>query len=176
MTATVLNTKISEVEIKVPNDSGLVKKADYGDKISDIEGRILTTSDYDKFTSDILDAKIKQKELVNKSDISNLVTNSEFDTELRTLPTKAKLKEEQDKIVKQQTHDVSHFLGKNFFGDDGSQNMFVYRPTLDTLELKKDNGTNYVVSWKSKGLLLLSLNHYITLSCIAKNFLDIKWE
>ena len=34
--------------------------------------------------------------------------------------------------------------------DDGSQNMFVYQPTLDTLQLKKDKGTDYVLSWKSK--------------------------
>ena len=32
--------------------------------------------------SEILDAKIKQKELVNKSNISNLLKNSDLDTEL----------------------------------------------------------------------------------------------
>ena len=39
------------------------------------------------------------------------------------LGTKVELKAEQDKIVKLQTHDLSYFLGKIFFGDDGSQNM-----------------------------------------------------
>ena len=39
-----------------------------------------------------------------------------------------------------------------FFCDDGSENMFVYQPIFDTLELKKDKGTDYVVSWKSKGV------------------------
>ena len=39
-----------------------------------------------------------------------------------------------------------------FTSDDGSQNMFVYQPTLDTLELKKDKGTDYVLSWRSKGV------------------------
>ena len=29
-----------------------------------------------------------------------------------------------------------------FLGDDGSQNMFVYQATLDTLELKNDKGTD----------------------------------
>ena len=29
--------------------------------------------------------------------------------------------------------------------------MFVYQSALDTLELKKDKSTNYVLSWKSKG-------------------------
>ena len=40
----------------------------------------------------------------------------------------------------------------NFFVDDGFQNMFFYQPTLDTLELKKDRGSDYVLSWKSKGV------------------------
>ena len=35
----------------------------------------------------------------------------------------------------------------------GSQNTFAYQPTLDALELKKDKGTDYVHSWKSKGVL-----------------------
>ena len=29
--------------------------------------------------------------------------------------------------------DSSFFLGKNFFGDDGFQNMFVYQPKPDAL-------------------------------------------
>ena len=39
-----------------------------------------------------------------------------------------------------------------FTSIDGSQNTFVYQPKLDTLELKKDKGTYYVLSWKSKGV------------------------
>ena len=74
--------------------SGLVKKTDYDAKISKFEGKYFTSSDYNKFASDILDAKIKQKELANKSDISNLVKNSDL------LATKAELKAKQDKIVK----------------------------------------------------------------------------
>ena len=37
-----------------------------------------------------------------------------------------------------QTLDLSYFLGKSLFGDASFQNMFVYQPTLDTLELKKE--------------------------------------
>ena len=69
VTTTVLNTEISEVENKIVSVSGLVKKTDYDAKIKDIEEKHFTTDDYNKFTIDILDAKIKQKELVNKSDI-----------------------------------------------------------------------------------------------------------
>ena len=60
LTTTVLNTKIGEVENKIPCVSGFVKKTDYDAKIKDCN----------KFTSDMLDVKVKQKELVNKSDIN----------------------------------------------------------------------------------------------------------
>ena len=48
---------------------------DYNAKIAEIEGNYLTTSDYSKCLSDVLDTEIKQKEFVNESDISNLVKN-----------------------------------------------------------------------------------------------------
>ena len=44
-----------------------------------------TTSDYNKFMSGIADAKIKQNVLVDKSNISNLVKNSDLNTKLATL-------------------------------------------------------------------------------------------
>ena len=78
VTTTILNIKISEIENKIPNISDLIKKEDQHAEISDIEEKYFTTSDYNKFTSEILDAKIKQKELVIKSDISNLVKDSDL--------------------------------------------------------------------------------------------------
>ena len=59
MTTTALNTKISEVENKIPSVRGLVKKTDYDAKVKDIEGKYFTAADYIKFTSDIVDIKIK---------------------------------------------------------------------------------------------------------------------
>ena len=53
--------------------SGSVKKANYDAKISDRETKYFITSDYKEFKKEILDAKIKEKWLLNKFDISNLV-------------------------------------------------------------------------------------------------------
>ena len=39
VTTTVLNTKISEYENKIPSVSSLVKKTDYDAEIKDIEGK-----------------------------------------------------------------------------------------------------------------------------------------
>ena len=43
--------------------------------------------------------KDKENRLIDKSDISNIVTNSYLNKKLPTLATKAELKEEQDKIA-----------------------------------------------------------------------------
>ena len=85
-------------------------------------------------------------------DISNLVKNSGLSTKLATLATKAEIKAEQDKIVKLKTFDLSYFLDIFFLSDDGSQNMFVYQPTLNTLKLKEGKGTDHILSWRSKGV------------------------
>ena len=91
VTATVLDTKIKDVDCKITGLSGLVKKAHYDGKILQIEGKYFTTSDYNKCTSGILDAKIKQKELVNKSDISSLVKNSNLNTKLAITSNKRRI-------------------------------------------------------------------------------------
>ena len=41
------------------------KKTNYKAKILDVESKYFTTSDFNKFTNDILDAKIKNKNLVD---------------------------------------------------------------------------------------------------------------
>ena len=49
--------------------------------------------------------------------------------------------------------DSNFVLGRIYFtSNDGSQNTFIYQPTLDTLELKKDKGIDYALSLKSKGV------------------------
>ena len=98
VTTTVFNTKIGEVENKIPHASSLVKKIDYNTKISDIEAKYFTTSDYNKFAKEILHAKIKGKEVVDKSDIFYVVKSSDLNTKLAILVVKAELKAEQDKM------------------------------------------------------------------------------
>ena len=87
-----------------------VKKTDYDAIILEIEEKYFTTSGYNKFTSDILDAKIKLKELVNKSNNSRKIF--ELNTKIATLATKAELKANQDQLVK---HDLSYFLSNSFW-------------------------------------------------------------
>ena len=63
----------------------------------EIEGKYITTSNYNKFTKEIIDVTIKRKELVYKNDIYNLAINFDLNTKLNTWETKSDLKVEQEK-------------------------------------------------------------------------------
>ena len=44
----------------------------------DIKPKYFTTADYNRFTNEKFDLKIKQKELVSKSDIAGFINNSDL--------------------------------------------------------------------------------------------------
>ena len=50
------------------------------------------------------------------------------------------------------TFDISHFCGKNYFEEDGTQNWSVFQPMGKYLEVAYTNNITYILSWKSKGL------------------------
>ena len=69
--------------------------------MSDIQTKDFTTSIYQKFTSEKLNAKAKEKGYesdIDKSDISGFIGNSDFYKKIATLAAKAELKAEQHKI------------------------------------------------------------------------------
>ena len=61
-----------------------------------------------------------------------------------------------------------------FTSDDESQNMFVYQPTLDALELKRTKILVMLLIGNQRGYELLNLRHCVLLSCITQNVLDIE--
>ena len=69
--------------------SDLFKKTGYNTKILDTETKSFTISDYNKFTSEILQTKIKEKRIVDKTSLSNLVKNFYLNTADTALSTKA---------------------------------------------------------------------------------------
>ena len=48
------------------------------------------------------------------------------------------------------TLDLSYFIGKSHFEEDGTQNYLVFQPL--NKYFKVIAGTSYISSWKSKGL------------------------
>ena len=105
----------------------------------------------------ILDEKIKEKELIDKSNISNLIKNSDFNRKLKTLATKAELKVEQEKIVKMQTYDWSYLLGKKIFWWWWFLYVWLSTKTYD-IRFKRRKG--HWLRWKSKEVYSFKL--YIT--------------
>ena len=83
---------------------------------------------------------------------------TDFDNKLRSFnnritSNKTKHLEVQKKLNSLITKGYNFFLGRIYFtSNDGFQNTFAYQPTIDTLELKKDKGTDCVLSWKWKRL------------------------
>ena len=51
---------------KIPNVNDLVQKADCNEETKDIKDKYFTRPDCNKFTNNILDAKIATKKLMNK--------------------------------------------------------------------------------------------------------------
>ena len=92
MTTTVLNTKISKVENKIPNTSGLVTATVLNTKISEVENKIpnhdkyITTPEFNKLTAENFTARLKQANLVIKTDFDIKVTS--FNRKINSNKTK----------------------------------------------------------------------------------------
>ena len=147
MTTTALNTKISEVENKISNPD-----------------KYITTPEFNKLTSENFTARLKQASLVTKTDFDKKLTS--FNR--KSTSNKTKYLEVQKKLNSLIINYYNLFFGRIYFTSiDGFQNTFVYQLTLDTLELKKEKSTDYVLSWKSNGVSNSNLSHYILLPYIV---------
>ena len=111
--------------------------------------KYITTPEFDKLSAESFAARLKQVNLLTKTDSDNKLTS--FNK--RITSNKTKHLEVQKKANSLITNDYNVFLGRmHFTGNDRSQNAFVYQPTLDKLKLKKYKGTDYALSWKSNGV------------------------
>ena len=128
LTTTALNTNIGEVENKISYVTDSVKMTDYDTKISDIDEKCFASSEHNKSASNIFVARIKEKALIDNSDISNLVKNSNLNSKLAILGRKIGLKVEQGKILQLQISNSSYFRGKSHCEDDRTQNYLVFQP------------------------------------------------
>ena len=87
ITGLVTTSALTAAKTKVPKGSYLVKRAGYEAKMKGIKDKYFTAADYIDFTNDILDDK--NKKIVNESDISGLINNTNFDENIKTLATKS---------------------------------------------------------------------------------------
>ena len=138
---TFLNIEVSELENKIPNHE-----------------KYITTTEFNELAAESFAARLKQADLKNKTDFDNKLTN--FNR--RITLNKTKHLEVQKKLNSLITKDYNFFLGRNYFtSNDGSQNTFVYQPTLDTLELKKTRVLIMLLVGNQTEYLILNLSYYI---------------
>ena len=129
VTTTVVNTKTS----------GLVKKQIMTQKLVKIIGETkITDHDHAKYINTQLTAenfkeRLKQTNLLNKTDFDNKLIS--FNRNITSNKTKYL---EVKKLNGLTTKEWNSFFGRMYFtSTDGSQNTFLYQPTLDEIELKK---------------------------------------
>ena len=53
---------------------------------------------------------------------------------------------------KLKTFDLSYFIGKSHFEEDGTQIYLIFQPIVRYFKVNTITNTDYVSSWKSKGL------------------------
>ena len=146
-----LTTKTALTTVKIPDVSNLVHKTDYGSKVTKIENKLnnhnhdkyIDTSEFSKLATDVFNARIGQANLID------------FDAKLSSLnrkitSNKTKHLLVENKLNKFKTFDSSYFVGKSHFEEDVTKNYLVFQSIVRYLKLITD--TNYILSWKSKGL------------------------
>ena len=84
---------------------------------------------------------------------TDLIKKTEFDAKLKGISDRVTLNKSKDLLVESEVKklkkfDVAYFRSKNYFDDDGTQNVLVFQPLYKYFE----KTGNKVSSWKSKGL------------------------
>ena len=81
VTTTILNTKIIKIENKIPNTSSLANTTILNTKINEVKNKILdhakyiTTQEVKKLRAENFATRLKQADLVNKTDFDNKLTS-----------------------------------------------------------------------------------------------------
>ena len=147
-------TALTAVENKIPSVSNLVKKTDYNTKTTEIENKFknrnhdkyITTPKFNTLAAGVFNRRLAQ---------ANLITKTDFDAKLSSLNRKITQNKSKHLLVenelnKLKTFDSGYFIGKSHFEEDGTQNYLVFQPINRYFKLIAN--TDYVSSWKSKGL------------------------
>ena len=132
----------------------LLKKTDYNTKTTDIENKLnnhnhhkyTDTPEFNKLAADVFNARSTQ---------ANLIPKTDFEAKLSSLNRKVTQSKSKHLLVenelnKLKTFDLSYFIGKTHFEEDGTQNYLVFQPMYKYF--KMITNTDHISSWKSKVL------------------------
>ena len=123
-------TALAALENKIPDVSSLVKKINYDTNIRELEkkradhnhDKYITTAEFNTLAADVFNARLAR---------ANLITKTDFDAKLSSLNSKittnkAKHLVVENELKKLKTFDLSCFIGKSHFEEDGTQNYSVF--------------------------------------------------
>ena len=108
-----------------------------------------------------------------------MITKTDFDAKLLSLnrkitQNKTKPFRVENELKKLKKFDSSYFIGKSHFEEDGTENYLIFQSINRYFKI---GNSDYVLSWKSKGLSAESItprsapNNFLNLSL---NYLDAK--
>ena len=131
-------------------------KTDYNTEITEIENKLnnhnhdkyIITPEFNTLAADIFNARLARANLVVKINFDNTV--SILDSKIAANKTKNESIENELKKLK--AFDLSYFIGKSHFEEDGTQNYLVFQPINRYFKLIANK--LYISSWKSNGLML----------------------
>ena len=88
--------------------------------------KYIDTSEFNKLAADVFNARIAQ---------ANLITKTDFDAKLSSLNKKITKKKSKHLLVENELNnlkafDLSYFIGKSHFQEDGVQNYLVFQPII----------------------------------------------
>ena len=132
----------------------LLKKTNYNTKITEIEKKLtdhnhekyITTPEFNTLAVVVFNARLAQ---------INLITKADFEAKLSSLNIKITANKTKNLVVENELKKLknfgsSYFIGKSHFEEEGRQNYLVFQ--LINKHFKVIANTDYVSSWKSKGL------------------------
>ena len=166
----VKEAKLSELENKIldlsnlatktalttveDNISNLVKRKYYNTKVTEIEDKLtnhnhdkyIDTSEFNKLAVDVFNLRLAH---------AKLITKTEFDSKLSSLnrkitSNKSKHLLAENELNKLKTFDLSYFIDKSHFDEDGTQIYLVFQPLNKYFKLITN--TLSILSWQPKEL------------------------
>ena len=139
------------VEGKTPDVSSLVKKADYATEITNIKNDYVTNTALNTGHKDLVQ-KTKLKSELKKVDDKASENSS------KVLSYEHKLKQRED-IINDLERYAFYFRGKNYFnGSDGAQNSLVVQVGENYFKHNFGSNSSKIKIWKSKDLNSQSLD------------------
>ena len=160
--------KINKTDRKIPDVSDFVKKTYFNFKITEVEGKIPSTSGLaTKSALTAVENKINDVSglatasaltaVENKiPDVTNLVTKTDFHVKLKDISDRVTKNKSKDLLLdnelkKIKTFNADYFEGRNYFeGRDGTQNMLVFQVKSEYF-VRASLGNTERPAWKSKG-------------------------